>query len=228
MNFEFIYNFSKNQLIQPGFDLNFSQPNSYFKLINLDSGSLLLNLQGWAILFILIFMIYLAIVGALRFLLKKRPNSKSTKFLLMIKEKIMNGFIKSYIIQSYLLVCLAWFSEYYRFEYLDIRKAMSLIISAFALAYIFVVLMIWIRYWIRRFDENDLPAFLFFKSFFDGVQTTQSARTYLSKLLFQRIILCLIVIILSDLTVYTRAGIFWFFQFLFCCYSIIIRPFSSK
>ena len=227
-SFDFFYNFSNSQLIRPGFNFNYSQPNSYFKLLELNSGSTIVNLQGWAILFSILTTIYLLFIMVHNMWIKKFSNSwivKSTKFTKLMSIRNMKY---NYIFLSYILILLTSIYEIYRLEYSTIERASSLFFSLFFFAYSFLIFMLCARNFISSLDPSDLPKHIYLKLMFSNIKETTIAQTYWIKILIQRILLVFIVIFISDQKAYIKSGTFISIQLLFWCYSAIIRPFNNK
>ena len=116
-SFDFLYNYISLNLINVKFSLSYSQPSDYIDLMNITSGSTLINIQGNMMTLLQIASLHLAILSLHYFIRHKQSLPWYLRWIRRLKEFMTFGVYIQYATSSCLLVCLISSTEIQRFDH---------------------------------------------------------------------------------------------------------------
>ena len=118
----------------------------------------------------------------------------------------------------YLIALLSWINEIW-----VVGPTASIFILTLLLSFLILFFVVWLRSWSESYDTKAS----YFREFFSGIKSTRASRVYFSTFLLRRVFSILVVVSLSNSSVYLQTSLFALPNILCLCYSAGIRPFES-
>ena len=138
-SFSFLYDFISLKLFNIQFSLSYNQPTYYIDLMNIKSGSTLINIQGNLITLLQIASLHLTILILHYFIRHKQNLPWYLRWVRRLKEFMTFGVYIQYATSSCLLMCLISSTEIQRFDFSNTTnkfKLLSLTIFSISIVYI--------------------------------------------------------------------------------------------
>ena len=226
-SFDFLYNYVSLHLVNVQFNFSYIQPSYYIDLMDITSGSTLINIQGNIITLLQIASLHLLILLLHYFIRHKQSLPWYLKCIRKLKEFMTFGVYIQFATSSCLLICLVSSTEIQRFNHSKTIYAISLSFAIVITLLVFGYLLFTVCKWYECRDNVKFKAIKYTGQLFDSIRETNAARTFIIKYLFQRITFCLIAALWVPSNTYPKLGIYSSLQLVFFIYTVVLRPFDN-
>ena len=226
-NFDFLYDYVSLNLINVQFSFSYSQPSFYIDLMNITSGSTLVNIQGNLMTLLHILILHCIVMIMHYFIRHKQSLPWYLRWIRNLKEFMTFGVYIQFVTSSCLLVCLISSTEIMRFDHSEVIYTISLCFAFVVMMMLLVYFLFVVCKWHEYRDNSKFIHIKYTKQLFDSIRETKEARTFIIKYLFQRIIFCLIAVLWTSTNTYSKLSVYSCFQLVFFIYTLLLRPFNN-
>ena len=226
-SFSFLYNYISQHLVNVEFKITFDQPSYYFGLMDIRSGSNLINIQGNLLTLFKIIWIHLLFLSINYWLRNKHILPWYLKWIRTFKNFMTFGIYIQYATSSVLLVWLISSTEIQRFDHSTTTYTISLSFAFIIQFIVFSYFLFAIYKWYQWRDVEKFRAIKYTKQLFDSIKESNISRTFIIKYLFQRILFWLMAALWNPSNTYPKIGVYSLIQLIFFLYTVILRPFNN-
>ena len=206
---------------------DFKQPNSYLYLLQLDSGSALVNILSLTTTVGIVIAAHISLFILFAILKKLNRLAKLQNFILKLIGMLTFGFYIGVCLESFILFLLVDISEIYYQNKYGVQNISSTVASYVIVVFIlsFIFLTFW-QWWKSRKPEV-LETMKYFVALVEGMKTAWVCRTYWFVFLIRRTVFIWIIFLMEDLQMIVRIALFVSVQAIYFAYILILRPQDS-
>ena len=226
-SFSFLYNYISLHLFNVEFQMTYEQQSYYIDLMDIKSGSSLINIQGNLLTLLQIIWCHIVILIIHYFIWKKQNLPWYLKWIRTFKNFMTFGIYIQYATSSVLLVWLISSTEIQRFDHSTTTYTISLSFAFIIQFMVFSYFLFTIYKWYQWRDVENFRAIKYTKQLFDSIKESNISRTFIIKYLFQRILFWLMAALWNPSNTYPKIGVYSLIQLIFFLYTVILRPFNN-
>lgn len=206
-------------------ECGYAQSNAALDFIGLQLGSTIINVHLITAIFILILIFHLMLLPCYLCIVKKEKDGNFARLITSCVSLLSFTVYIRFILEAFLLICIASFSEIERFDTGNSTKTRSLIIAlvfSFLIAIFFVISFV---HWIIYGKEEELGGRM--KDLYSGLKPFRWSRTYNLIFMARRIVFVLLLVLLKNEDEILRISLITGLQAAYCLYLVVLRPFQQ-
>ena len=206
---------------------DFKQPNSFLNLLDLNSGSWLVNILALTTTIGIVIGLHIVIV-VIYFVLKKTNKCmKVTKLILKILKFLTFNFYIGVFLETYILFLLTDFSEIYYQNKNGVQNGKSMVMSYVILAFMLCMILLALWQWCKSRNSDAFEKQTFFRNLVDGMKPKWICRSYWFVFLVRRSLFGIIIFFIMSWNLMIKVSLIVAVQALLLIYILILRPQES-
>ena len=206
---------------------NFKQPDSYLYLLQLSSGSALVNILSLTTVVGTVIWLHILILILYAILFKLNKLHFVKKLIVKILEMLTFGFYIGVWTEIYILFLIVDFSEIHYQNKYGIQNMNSWVASYIIMfcMLLFILLALW--QWCKSKKPENFEKQKYFVAIVDGMKPKWIYRSYSFVFLVRRTLFCAVLFFFDFVEAFNRVIILTSLQFIYMLYIIILRPHDS-
>ena len=207
--------------------LNYEQVDSYFKMININSGSSMLNLLNFLYPILLVFIFH-SILAIIIILLNENNQSWFQNVVLKLFRRITFGIYVRIVMIYYLFLLMISFSELYNFRF-NKENLASKLLSVFLLLFWNIIAIAWIyMIFATKTEANTPEKGRWFIHCFKGLKESKLSRFHTLLFYTRRQLFWVLILFCKDFRMIAKIITYASMQFIYIVILWINRPFKNR